>query len=137
MNDNMQTKASQFMLFFRGTHWDAGLSPEELQKVMAHVLGWFEKLKRDGRLKAGQPLGPQGRIISGGKGRSVLDGPFPESKEAVGGYLLIQAADFDEATAIAKACPTLDYGIAIEVRPVLEECPVFLRAKERLADAAA
>ena len=128
---------SEYLLLFRGEHWDKGLSPEDLQHVMGQVMAWFEGLKQQGRVKAGQPLGAQGRTISGQKGRMVADGPFAESKEAVGGYLLIQADDLEEAVAIGKTCPTLDYGITIEVRPVLEECPIFQRAKERLAHATA
>jgi hypothetical protein len=62
----------------------------------------------------------------------VADGPFAESKEAVGGYLLLQANTLDEAVAIAKSNPTLEYGVTIEVRPVLEECPIFERAKKQL-----
>ena len=127
---------SEYLLLFRGEHWDKGLSPEDLQHVMGQVMAWFEGLKQQGRVKAGQPLGAQGRTISGSR-RTVADGPFAESKEAVGGYLLIQAEDLEEAVAIGKTCPTLDYGITIEVRPVLEECPIFQRAKERLAQAAA
>lgn len=65
------------------------------------------------------------------KKRGVSDGPFAESKEAIGGYLLLQLDNFDEAVAIAESNPTLDYGISIEVRPVLEECPIFQRAKEK------
>lgn len=133
----MNRPRSDYLLLFRGPHWDRGLSAEELQQVMAQVMGWFEGLKEQGKVKAGQPLGPEGRTISGKKGRTVADGPCAESKEAVGGYLLIQADDLEEAAAIAKACPTLDHGITIEVRPVLEECPVFQRAKERLAHATA
>ena len=127
---------SEYLLLFRGEHWDKGLSPEDLQRVMGQVMAWFEGLKQQGRVKAGQPLGAQGRTISGSR-RMVADGPFAESKEAVGGYLLIQADDLEEAVAVGKTCPTLDYGITIEVRPVLEECPIFQRAKERLAQAAA
>jgi hypothetical protein len=125
------------MLFFRGPHWDKGLSPEELQQAMGKVMAWFEGLKEQGRVKGGQPLGAEGRTVSAKKGRQVADGPFVESKEAVGGYLLLQADNLDEAVAIAKTNPTLEYGIAIEVRPVLEECPIFQRAKERVACATA
>lgn len=125
------------MLLFRGPHWDKGLSPEELQQLMDQVMAWFEGLKEQGKVKGGQPLGPEGRTISGKKGRPVADGPFAESKEAVGGYLLLQAASLEEAVAIAKSNPTLEYGITIEVRPVLEECPIFQRAKDRLAHATA
>jgi hypothetical protein len=126
---------SEYMLLFRGPHWDKGLSPEELQKVMGQVMNWFEGLKEQGRVKAGQPLGAEGRTVSRKQGRPVADGPFAESKEAVGGYLLLQARNLDEAVAIAKTNPTLEHGITIEVRPVLEECPIFQRVKERLVQA--
>ena len=82
-------------------------------------------------------MGAEGRMVSGKKGRTVADGPFAESKEAVGGYLLLDAGTLEKAVAIAQSCPTLDFGITIEVRPVLDECPVFKRAKERLALATA
>jgi hypothetical protein len=99
---------------------------------MSQVLAWFEGLKEQGRVKAGQPLGPGGRTVSGAGHGLVADGPFAESKEAVGGYLLLQANTLDEAVAIAKSNPTLEYGVTIEVRPVLEECPIFERAKKQL-----
>src|SRR5678815_2411420 len=126
---------SEFMLLFRGPHWDKGLSAEELQQVMGQVMAWFEGLKEQGKVKAGQPLGAEGRTVSGRKGRPVADGPFAESKEAVGGYLLLQAENLDEAVAIAKTNPTLEHGITIEVRPVLEECPIFQRVREQLVQA--
>ena len=126
------TAKSDYLLLFRGEHWDKGLSPEELQQLMGHVMAWFEGLKEEGRVKAGQPLGAEGRTVSGRKGRLAADGPFAESKEAVGGYLLLEADNLDEAVAIAKTNPTLEYGITIEVRPVLEECPIFQRAKKQL-----
>src|SRR4029434_9963563 len=109
---------SDYLLLFRGTDWDKGLSPEEIQKVMNQLMVWFEGLHRQGKVKAGQPLGEEGRTISGRKGRSVADGPFAESKEAVGGYLILQANDLDEAVAIAKEYPCLDHGATVEVRPV-------------------
>jgi|SRR6185503_1710627 len=124
---------SEYMLLFRGPHWDKGLSPEELQELMGRVTAWFEGLQQQGRVKAGQPLGPEGRTVSGRLGRGASDGPFVESKEAVGGYLLVWADNLDEAVAIAKSCPTVEHGITIEVRPVLEECPIFKRVREQMA----
>jgi len=125
---------SEFLLLFRGEHWDKGLLPEELERLMAQVMAWFDALKEQGRVKAGQPLGPEGKMISGKRGheRNVADGPFAESKEAIGGYLLVRADNIDEAVAIAKSNPTLEYGITIEVRPVLEECPIFERARKQM-----
>ena len=52
-------------------------------------------------MPAGQPLGDEGRVISGARQRAVADGPFAESKEAVGGYVIVRAVDFEEAMKIA------------------------------------
>ncbi len=124
------------MLLFRSPQWDKGLSPEELQLVMDKVMTWVERLQRQGKAKVGQPLDAQGRIVSGKKGGFVADGPFAESKEAIGGYLMLQADDLSEAVEIAKSNPMLEYDVTIEVRPVLAECAAFQRAKDRagLAD---
>jgi hypothetical protein len=129
-------QTGEYMLLFRGEHWDKVNSPEELKQMMDKVKAWFERLQQEGRVKAGQPLAPVGRLVSGSN-RTIADGPFTESKEVVGGYLLVQAESLEEAVNIAKSCPTLDCGITVEVRPVLAECPVFRRAAARLAEAAA
>src|SRR6266850_4763732 len=101
---SVQKTTSEYLLLFRGSDWDKGLSPAQLQKTMGQFMDWFERLKQQGKVKAGQPLERQGRIVSGQKGRTV-DGPFAESKEAIGGYFLLQVADFNEALAIAQQCP--------------------------------
>ena len=70
----------------------------------------------------------EGKIVSGKKGRTVSDGPFAESKEAVGGYFYLQVANMDEAIEIARQCPGLDHGIRVEVRPVADMCTARARA---------
>lgn len=132
-----ENNKSEYLLIFRGTHWDKGLSPEEIQKVTSQFMGWFERLMQEGTAKAGQPLEHEGKVVSGKKGRTVADGPFAESKEAIGGYFLLQVRDIDEALAIAKQCPTLEYGATVEVRPVAGQCVSMRRANEQLADATA
>lgn len=127
---NTEKTTGEYMLLFRGPHWDRGLSPQELQTAMDQVMAWFEGLNQRGKVKASQPLGAQGRIISGANGGLVVDGPFAESKEAVGGYLLLQAVGLNEAVEIARSMPTLKYGITVEVRPILGECPIFARHPE-------
>ena len=121
------------MLFFRGPDWDEGLSSGELQQAMNRVMAWFDGLQQAGKVKGGQPLARVGRTISGERGVTIADGPFAESKEAVGGYLILEADSLEEAVGIASSCPTLKLGITIEVRPILAECPCFERAKQRLA----
>ena len=118
------------MLLFRGPHWDRGLSTDELQQVMNKVMAWFEGLSERGKIKGAQPLGGQGRVISGTDGQFVVDGPFAETKEAVGGYLVLQADSANEAVEIARSIPTLRYGVSVEVRPILAECPIFARHPE-------
>jgi hypothetical protein len=116
---------NEYLLLFRGNDWHKGLSPEEMEKVMNQWMTWFNQLTTEGKCKAGQPLEREGgKIVSGKKGKVVADGPFAEAKEEIGGYFLLQVADVDEAVAIAKQCPGLDYGCIVEVRPVADMCPM-------------
>jgi hypothetical protein len=113
-----------YMLIFRGNDWHKGLSPEEMQQVASDWMAWFKGLMEEGKAVAGNPLAPEGKIVSGKSGRVVADGPFAESKEAVGGYFLLKVDSLDEAVAIAQQCPGLPHGAKVEVRPVLAECPL-------------
>ena len=113
---------SGYMLLFVGTDWHKGLSPEQMQKVAEEMMTWFRRLKDDGKAVAGHPLGFEGKVVSG-KNRTVTDGPFAEAKEAIGGYFMLDVATMDEAVEIARQCPTLPFGVKVEVRPVLAECP--------------
>jgi hypothetical protein len=128
-----------YMLIFRGTDWCKGLSPQEMQQVGTEWMAWYKRLSDQGKVTAGSPLEPAGKIVSGKGGRVVADGPFAESKEAVGGYFLLQVGSEDEAVAIARECPGLAYGVRVEVRPVAPECPLVSAAKAEaeLAGAAA
>ena len=123
-NMNTQPNKSEYMLLFRGNDWHNGLSPEEMQHVANHWKAWFDRLTAQGKALAGNPLEREGKIVSGKNGRVVADGPFAESKEAIGGYFLLQVKSLDEAVAIAKDCPGLAYGVVVEVRPVAAQCPL-------------
>ncbi|MGV3754284.1 MAG: YciI family protein [Verrucomicrobiota bacterium] len=127
---------TDYLFLIRGADWDKGLSPEELQQVMNRTMRWFENLHQQGRVKAGQPLGAEGKTVSGRKA-TVSDGPFVESKETIGGYLIVKAESLDEATRLARSFPNLAYGCSIEVRPLVEECATYQRAKQQLALATA
>ena len=123
------TTKSEYMLLFRGNDWHKDLSPEEMQKVGSQWMAWFNRLTEQGKALAGNPLEREGRVVSGRNGRSVADGPFAESKEAIGGYFLLNVKSIDEAVAIAQECPGLPYGAVVEVRPVAAECPVATEIK--------
>ena len=124
------TAKSDYLLLFRGNVWDRGLSPAQLQKVVSDWYAWFERLKKEGKCIGGNPLEMEGKVVSGKQGRTIADGPFAESKEAIGGYFYLQVADENEAIEIAKQCPGLEYGSVVEVRPVAEECSIRQRAEE-------
>jgi len=130
---------NEYILFFRGTDWHKGLSMEEMQQVVGQMRAWFNGLSERGIVTAGQPLASEGKIVSGKNGRIVADGPFAESKEAIGGYFLLRVNTMEEAVAIAKQCPILAHGLAVEVRPALQECPFSKEAQpeSELAEAVA
>jgi hypothetical protein len=124
---------SEYMLLFRGTDWHKGLAPEEIQQVVNQMKAWFDRLTVEGKAKAGKPLFHEGKIVSQKRGRAVADGPFAESKEAIGGFFLLELGSLDEAAEIAKEFPGLEYGATVEVRPVAPECMVGETAQQRSA----
>jgi hypothetical protein len=130
---NTGTSKSDYMLLFRGTDWQKRLSPEQLQKVVSDWATWFERLIQEGKCTDGHPLHGEGKLVSGKKGHLVTDGPFAESKEAIGGYFYLQVVDMEEAVDIAKQCPGLEHGCVVEVRQVAERCIESVRTLEQAA----
>lgn len=105
------------------------MSPEERQQLLSKWTAWYDGLVAEGKLEHGHPLEPQGRTISGARGERVVDGPYAESKEAVAGYFLVMVQDIEEATEIARRCPSLEIGLKVEIRPVAECCPVLAESR--------
>ncbi|MDB6135527.1 MAG: hypothetical protein JWM59_3770 [Verrucomicrobiales bacterium] len=118
------------LLLFSQTAWDHGLTIGEMQRVMREFNVWYSSLLSKGLLANGFPLSVERTRITG---NGVLDGPFPETKETVGGYLELKTDDPDEALAIARSCPLLGAGVALELRRPVRECPVFRRVMEAIA----
>lgn len=130
----METAKTPHMLLFRGNEWTKGLSPEEIQKVGEQWMLWYNGLVEQGKAKSGHPLEGTGKLVSGKNGKVVSDGPFAESKEAIGGYFFLEVESFDEAVAIAQQCPGLPYGAVVEVRPVADSCPLVKNAQKLQAE---
>jgi hypothetical protein len=112
-----------YLFLFRGTDWSRHLSPEEMQNVSSRWMAWFKTLSEQGKVIGGRPLDNVGKIVSGANGRTVVDGPFAESKEAIGGYFMLSVGTMEEAVAIAQQCPGLPHGAKVEVRPLMDQCP--------------
>jgi len=124
------SKYTGYLLLSRSDEWYNDLSLAELQKVVQQNKVWVDDLVAKGKVKGGIALGRAGTIISGNNQRRVSDGPFAESKEVIGGTLVLDVATMEEAIAIAKGCPSLRYSTAIEVRPISDECPLNARLRQ-------
>jgi hypothetical protein len=110
---------NQYIFLVRGAGCDGGnLSPEQMQVQMQEVYAWIDGLTKKGVMTAAQPLTPGGKIVSGKNGSIISDGIAAESKEAVGGFFIVNAASFDEALGIAQTCPSFNHGIRLEVRQI-------------------
>ncbi|MFO1452036.1 MAG: YciI family protein [Opitutaceae bacterium] len=122
-----------FLLLFRnaGPDTHAHLSPEQQRDLAGQWNAWYESLARQGKVQHGRPLELTGRVVSGDRGQVVVDGPYAEAKEAVGGYFFLTVADMEEATEIAKRCPGLPLGLTVEVRPIAEVSPVLADVRGR------
>jgi hypothetical protein len=131
----METNLSSYLLIFRETSPDIykAMSPSQRQHLLEQWNAWVGSLVSQGKMQHGHPLEPQGRVVSGPRGERVVDGPFAETTEAIGGYFLLTVAGLDEATEIAQHCPSLPFGINVEVRPVAEVCATLgVRARDHV-----
>ncbi len=124
MNTTPAAEPAPYLLLFRNTGPEvfAHLSPDQKQQLIAHWNAWFEGLTSIGKAVEGQPLEDNTRVVSGAGGSRVIDGPFPEAKEAIGGYVKLMVSGLAEATEIAQRHPALAHGMVIEVRPMTPHC---------------
>jgi len=113
----------RFMVMVKATEQsEAGEMPSE--ELLAAMGKYNEELVKAGVMLAGEGLHPSSkgvRVRFSGKDRSVIDGPFAETKELVAGYWLFQCKSLDEAIEWVKRCPNpMDTESDIEVRQVFE-----------------
>jgi hypothetical protein len=121
---------------------EAGKMPS--QELIAKMMKFNEELVKAGVMLAGEGLTPTSRakkVRFQGSQRTVVDGPFAESKELVAGYWIWQVRSMDEAVEWLKRAP-FDGGVEVTIRPVFEaedfgkELTPELRAKEEQLRAA-
>lgn len=135
----MDTNRTPYILFFRnsGPETHEHLSADERQELMTRWNAWYDDLAADGKAVEGTPLELETRIVSGPRGERVVDGPFAEAKEAIGGYVLLMVNDLEEATEIAQRHPGLSSGLEIEVRRLAESCHLGVNVRQAQAVPAA
>lgn len=105
----------QFLLVLRDSgSFPDDISPEEIQQIIERYTTWSAKVGATGqKLRDGE-----GRVMTRAAGTvSVIDGPYAETREIVGGYFVVDAASLDDAAKIAGDCPHLDFG-SIEIRQI-------------------
>ena len=109
-----------FMLLLYANPADWGdFSPEDMQKAIEKYLSWGETLQSSGVLLGSHKLADEpGKVMRGRAQARVTDGPYSETKEVLGGYYLVKAANYKEAVEISRGCPSLEYGGTVEVRQV-------------------
>jgi len=101
---------------------EAGEMPSE--KLLTDMGNYNEELVKAGVMLAGEGLHPTSkgvRVRFSGKDRTVIDGPFAETKELIAGYWIWKVKDLAEAVAWARRCPNPhEEACEIEIRPVFE-----------------
>jgi hypothetical protein len=104
---------------------EAGIMPSE--KLLADMTAYNEQLVKAGIMQSGDGLKPSSagkrvRFTGGGGPKTVIDGPFAETKELIAGYWLWKVKDIDEAVEWVKRCPDPMPGESseIEIRPFFE-----------------
>ncbi|MBX3233821.1 MAG: hypothetical protein KIT84_08860 [Labilithrix sp.] len=110
---------AEFVFLYRGGDPSWAKTPEQTQQAMQKWLAWMKDLEAKGALKnMGLPLHPSGKVLRG-KDRSVVDGPFAEAKDVIGGFSIVEAKDIDHAVELSRGCPLLEGGGDVEVRPAM------------------
>lgn len=122
-----RTGTSEFLVISRGK-WDENLPPERIQKAIDDFYVWLDRMVAAGKMKRGTRLATGGKTVSKS---GIVDGPFGESKEIIGGYWFIVARDLEEAAALAAQNPCMQCGLFYEIRPLeLERASAFAVTNE-------
>ena len=113
----------RFMVIVKASKYsEAGVMPSE--RLLREMGAFNEELVRAGIMKAGEGLHPSSRgkrVRFAGRATTVIDGPFPETKELIAGFWLWQVASLDEAVAWARRIPNPENEHhEVELRPVFE-----------------
>ena len=110
----------KYMLMFASDEtWERTQSPDEVQRGYEAVMKWWGEHSAAGRIVGGEQLKPSSTATTVRRKNgtvSVTDGPFIESKEALGGFAIVEVPDLDAALALAKSWPG---GEIVEVRPLV------------------
>jgi hypothetical protein len=94
-------------------------SPDEMQRIVEEYVAWADALRANDQCVGGYELRPEATLLRHRGDDIVVDGPFTETKEVIGGLFIIRAVGRAMAEAIARTCPHLTYGGWIELRDIV------------------
>jgi hypothetical protein len=116
---------AKYMLILGGADLDKRSNNRELAKPMLErYMKWMQGIRESGRYVSSQKLLDQTGARLTMRGGEIVEGPFVESKEAVGGVFVLEAPSLEEAVAEARSCPVLDLQNGyVEVRAIEEVRP--------------
>jgi hypothetical protein len=124
----MSSATSEFLVISRG-QWDKDASPDKIEAAINKFYDWLENHVAHGRMKTGSRLKRERADVS--RSGIVMDGPFGEGKEVIGGIWFIIARDLREAAELLAGSPCAEYGLSYEVRPLdPERASVYKPANE-------
>ena len=108
------------LIYGRDSDW-ADVTPERAAEIMAAYHAYTERLKAAGGHVAGDELQPiaSAKSVRGVGGTRVVDGPYVDTKEALGGYYLIDVPNEAEGLKWARQCPAMLHNGGVELRPVM------------------
>jgi hypothetical protein len=111
---------NQYMLVMRGGHGEfSAMADDDRKALMERYYAYVQRLKDENRFKGGAALSDKSRVLTppSGPGSKVVvtDGPFPDAREALNGYFMIEAASLEEAVKIGHDCPCLTHGELLEI----------------------
>jgi hypothetical protein len=118
------------LMFTSRPDLDEAVDPDRAKEVYQQIFDWFTENGQKGLIADGgaelHPVSTATTVKAGDDGPVVVDGPFNEAKEVIGGFCIIDVADLDAAIALAKTWPSLEFpGVALEIRPMVEDYSQF------------
>ncbi len=111
----------EFMLIFRHQDGTKVASPEQIQVWMKQTMDWIGSIAAQNKFVGGNGLAfENAKVVTHNK--AIINGPFGEIKETLGGYVIVKADSIDEAAEFAKGAPVLQgEGNTVEVRRLVKK----------------
>ena len=111
----------KYVVLLTRAEWEDTVPEAERQKRYAAIGEWWGRQVAQGKMVGGHQLQPPETattVVFNSGGSQLIDGPYMEAKEAIGGYGILDVADLDEALAIVRSFPSVNS--KAEIRPVIE-----------------